>query len=437
MKFLSPAFLAASLVSMAASASAQIDPVQDKTTIQPSLALTFGVDQNAFVKIFAGNFTPDGLGATNGQIAPVIGNQTLFAFTGTSFGGNGLNTFGLPDLSGRVAVGSGNGPGLAPAVYSSARGTETVTLTSTQYPVSLGGLDQPFTNLQPSLNLNYMIAVQGIYPVQGGGGGLLPLLGQVSLSAGNFAPQGWAFADGSLLSINNNQALFSLLGTTFGGDGLTNFALPDLRGRVPIGAGNGPGLTPRLLGEVLGGDVTTLSDANIPAVLGGAGQPYSNMQPSLGLNFLIANQGFFPSRNGAPITSTDTPMLGELIMFGGNFAPGGWLFADGSLLSINQNQALFSLLGTQFGGDGRTTFALPDLRGRIVVGAGAPVIPNGLSSYFVGQTAGVEFLSLDATPPTNPPPITAVPEPATFAYVALAGFALIVRRLFGAKKSTG
>ena len=84
-----------------------------------------------------------------------------------------------------------------------------------------------------------------------------------------------------------------------------------------------------------------------------------NMQPFLGVNFIIALQGVYPSRNA------ETPFIAEIIMFGGNFAPRNWAFCDGQLLAISQNQALFSLLGTTYGGDGRTTFALPDLRGRV------------------------------------------------------------------------
>ena len=94
-------------------------------------------------------------------------------------------------------------------------------------------------------------------------------------------------------------------------------------------------------------------------------------QPSLGMNYIIALQGIFPSRNG------QEPFIGEIIMFAGNFAPRGWAFCDGQLLPISQNTALFSLVGTIYGGDGRTTFALPDLRGRVPVGEGTgPGLPN-------------------------------------------------------------
>ncbi|MBT8303765.1 MAG: tail fiber protein [Bacteroidia bacterium] len=81
---------------------------------------------------------------------------------------------------------------------------------------------------------------------------------------GNFAPQGWAECNGQLLSIAQNSALFSILGTTYGGDGETTFGLPDLRGRVPMHQGNGPGLTPRPLGLKSGSESTTLNSNNLP-----------------------------------------------------------------------------------------------------------------------------------------------------------------------------
>lgn len=90
-------------------------------------------------------------------------------------------------------------------------------------------------------------------------------IAEVRLFAGNFAPRAWALCYGQLLSINQNQALFSLLGTTYGGDGRTTFGLPDLRGRAPIGVGTGPGLTPRNLGQRSGAEYTNLGVSNLPA----------------------------------------------------------------------------------------------------------------------------------------------------------------------------
>ena len=165
-------------------------------------------------------------------------------------------------------------------------------------------------------------------------------IGEVRIFAGNFAPRNWALCDGQLLPINQNQALFSILGTTYGGDGRTNFGLPDLRGRVPIHAGNGPGLTPRTLGAKGGEEAHVLTvqempshthtlnarnqrgNTNIPsgnvlarkknfystqpqnAILSngaigttGGGQAHNNMPPFQALNYIICLQGIFPSRN--------------------------------------------------------------------------------------------------------------------------------------------
>jgi microcystin-dependent protein len=109
-------------------------------------------------------------------------------------------------------------------------------------------------NMQPFNTINYIIALQGLFPSRNGAE---PFIGEISMFGGNFAPRGWAFCDGQLLAISGNSALFSLLGTTYGGDGRTTFALPDLRGRAPIHAGNGPGLIPRRLGEKGGAETST------------------------------------------------------------------------------------------------------------------------------------------------------------------------------------
>lgn len=110
----------------------------------------------------------------------------------------------------------------------------------------------------------------------------------------------------------------------------------------------------------------------------------SNMQPFLTVNFVIALQGIFPSRNAAE------PFIGEIMMVGFNFAPRGWALCDGQLLAINQNTALFSLLGTTYGGDGRTTFGLPDLRGRVPLHQGQGY---GLSPRSMGAKSGSETIT--------------------------------------------
>jgi microcystin-dependent protein len=156
----------------------------------------------------------------------------------------------------------------------------------------------------------------------------------------SFAPRGWAFCNGQLLPINQNQALFSILGTMYGGNGQTNFALPDFRGRIPMHVGQGQGLSPYVQGQVGGVENVTLTTAAMPGHVHTAqgfngqsnlgpttnntwanqaanpykatadasmnpatitpnsgGQPHPNLAPYLVLNFCIAIQGIFPSRN--------------------------------------------------------------------------------------------------------------------------------------------
>jgi microcystin-dependent protein len=177
-----------------------------------------------------------------------------------------------------------------------------------------------------------------------------PFIGEIRMVGFNFAPRGWAFCEGQILPISQYNALFALLGTTYGGDGRTTFALPDLRGRFPLHSGNGStgsGLTSRQLGEKSGTETETLTIAQIPAhthtalvngfssegdstipdnntwaksgrgdpdyytgedntimsenavQIGNAGgsQAHNNMPPFLGVNYIIALEGLFPSRN--------------------------------------------------------------------------------------------------------------------------------------------
>ncbi len=176
-----------------------------------------------------------------------------------------------------------------------------------------------------------------------------PFIGQIIIFAGNFQIRGYAFCNGQILSIAQNTALFSILGTTYGGNGQTTFALPNLQSRVPVHFGQGPGLSPYSLGEQSGSETVTLTSQQMPihnhlvnanegngsaqapaggfpsagivpsssnaavsnyrnstdgttlaaTAIGNAGgnQPHNNIQPYLALNFLIALQGIFPSRN--------------------------------------------------------------------------------------------------------------------------------------------
>lgn len=92
-----------------------------------------------------------------------------------------------------------------------------------------------------------------------------PYIGEIRMFAGNYAPQGWALCDGTLMSISQNDALFALIGTTYGGDGQNTFALPDMRGRLPLHQGTGPGLTARVMGQAFGSEEVTLLQTQMPS----------------------------------------------------------------------------------------------------------------------------------------------------------------------------
>ena len=132
--------------------------------------------------------------------------------------------------------------------------------------------------------------------------------GEVSVFAGTFAPRGWAFCDGQTLIIGNHKNLYSVIGTTYGGDGVTTFKLPDL----------------------------TEAEKNLK-----------------GVKYICTLDDSW---------SQEQPFIGRISIFAGKRAPEGWAFCAGQILSISQNQVLFSIIGIIYGGDGRTTFALPDFR---------------------------------------------------------------------------
>jgi microcystin-dependent protein/Holliday junction resolvase-like predicted endonuclease len=381
---------------------------------QPSLALTQSLVINgvfpphdppgsaggAFmgeIFTYAFNFSPPGatLGA-NGQLLSIAQNQAVFSLIGTTYGGNGTTNFALPNLGGVTKISTGQGPGLGPEQLGVPDGASSVTLTLPELPPDLGGTSQPFSNYQSSLPVTYMICVSGVFPSQGGGSASHDLIGEVMPFAGNFAPPDYLPADGQLLKINQSQqteALFQLIGTTYGGDGTTTFALPDLRGRTIVGASMA-----NPLGALIGSPTVGLTNSQAPNGFANTVQPFDNREPALALNYLISLSGIFPSLNGSNVVDPNTPFLGEVMPFAGNFAPSGWALANGQLLAINQNQALFSLLGTTYGGNGTTNFALPDLRGRTVIGTG-----NGVT---IGSQPGANFPTITAAElPTGPNPL--------------------------------
>jgi microcystin-dependent protein len=149
-----------------------------------------------------------------------------------------------------------------------------------------------------------------------------PFIGQIVLFAGNFEPKGWAFCNGQLLSIAQNTALFAILGTTYGGNGQTTFALPDLRGRVPIHFGQGPGLSNYNLGQIGGTENVTLTTNQIPShnhpatsTLSGTNAPATAAQPE-GLQLAQGRQTAYGS--GAPVTMNPTSVTTTVGAAGGN-----------------------------------------------------------------------------------------------------------------------
>ena len=372
-------------------------------------------DTLGFIYDFAGNFAPGDSFLLQGQLLSIAQYSVVFALLGTTYGGDGQATFALPNLQGTAMIGVGTGPGLSTQMLGVPTGSATVTLSASQLPPNdpslPGGGDgggQPYSNMQPSLPVQALIATSGVFPSQGGNSGTAAFIGQVADFEGNYIPSGWAAADGQLLLIQDNPALFDIIGTTYGGDGQTTFALPDLRGRVAVGAD-----ATEPLGAQFGQDATTLTAAQLPGggVAGSTspGQPVTNDQPSLALNYLIATSGIFPPNGSGAGFDSDFPTLGEIVEFAGNFAPSGWAFADGTVLSISQNTALFSLIGTQYGGNGTSTFALPDLRGRTLVGAGFNAGTG--TNYVVGETTGTDTVTLSvANLPTQDQPVTCFAE---------------------------
>jgi microcystin-dependent protein len=239
------------------------------------------------IRVFGFNFAPVGWFPCDGRLLAINDYQALFQLIRTTFGGDGKTDFALPDLRGMVP---------------------------------------------PFKSLTFCIAMEGVYPFMGPDPNSdLPaaFISEVRMFGFNFAPVGWASCDGQLLPIGEHLALFDLLGTTFGGDGQHNLALPDLRGMVA---------------------------------------------PFKPLTFCIALNGVFPQNEGRiDWPNLPVPYIGEVRMLGSNFAPVGWFPCDGRLLPIDLSrkieydpyQALFLLVGTTFGGDGKANFAVPDLRGMV------------------------------------------------------------------------
>jgi microcystin-dependent protein len=266
------------------------------------------INTMAMVHTFAGE-AAFGASTCDGQLVPIINHQAMFSILGLSYGGDGERNFALPNLRGLAAVGGGPLQGRTAA----------------------------------SLSMTYMIATAG-----GAGPSEYPLVGAIGLFAGMDPPAGWLVADGSLLSLRDYIPLFQAIGTAFGGNGATDVQLPNLLDRAAVGAGQGASVSIALGQQVDAGPDTPVS--------------------CLGLNYLINVGGAAPPAQGNGGFAPSAAVLGEVIAYAGAAVPEGWLPADGREMSVEANEALFGVIGDTFGGNGESSFALPDLRCHIVVG---------------------------------------------------------------------
>jgi len=264
----------------------------------------------ALVRTLAYGGPAYGAQSCDGQLLPVPNYQPLFSLLGTSYGGDGEMHFALPNLRQKSAIGGG---------------------TQQQAPTAEA---QPMT---------YMIAVEG-----DAGDAAFPMLGAIGLFAALHPPAGWLVADGSILPLMQYVPLFEVIGTAFGGNGETTVQLPDLNGCAAVGAGRGASASIALGQQVAAGPDTPVA--------------------CLGLNYIINVSGSAPPSSGNGGFPDSSSVLGEVIAFAGANIPGGWLPADGREMLVADNQALFELIGTTFGGEGETSFCLPDARVRMVVG---------------------------------------------------------------------
>jgi microcystin-dependent protein len=308
------------------------------------------------IRLFPGTYVPDGWLACDGEEFNVYLHPKLHELIGSTYG-SGSSGPRLPDLRGRTAVGAGDGPG--------------------QPHRSLGDQADSLAakgEAPAGLGLRYMISPTGGEGEQ--------LLAEIRALAFHYAPEGWSRCTGERIELAAHVDVFSLLGDTYGGDGRTYFLTPNLAGRSVLGVGEGAGLPEVGLGE------------QIPNLDPGD-SPHSRR---LHLNYCIALNGLWPSRpNHKPGYMLPT-MIGELRAFSSAEVPEGWLPCHGQLLSIRDHQAMFALLGTAYGGNGRDTFGVPDLRGRAIAGTG----DVGARTYFIGDSSAHPPASDHGSPLTLP-----------------------------------
>jgi microcystin-dependent protein len=254
------------------------------------------------IRLFASDQIPAGWVPCDGQLLPVSQNRPLFDLMGDKFGGSG-GMFAVPDLTGRIPIHRGPGrplgepggeeahtlttnelsshshearaasmPGDDPSPVGRSWGVQSAGLAYTDgapdvslnaTAVSATGGGGAHENMPPFLTLQFCMSLQGEDPTFEFPS-TQPFAGEIRLFPYDVAPVGWASCDGAILKTQDNFGLFTMLGSTYGGNGQDTFALPDLRGRAPLHSGQGPGLTARSLGEAGGAAIVTLTVANLP-----------------------------------------------------------------------------------------------------------------------------------------------------------------------------
>jgi microcystin-dependent protein len=237
------------------------------------------------------------------------------------------------------------------------------------------GNGAPVENRQESLALNFLIAANG----------------EIMIAPWPQQPTGWSHCDGRLLDVQKHVYLWFHIGDVYGGSG-SNFALPDLQGRVVLGDDDSPTWP---IGFLYGSNKVALTFADMPGhthtapggatgATGGSGVSANNYQRSLVMRWMICHHGFFPSSD-ADVTF---PIVSELRLIAGAMAGGirneDWFPVDGRLLAINDYEPLYYIIGTAYGGDGQATFALPNLINRVAIGKHAGLM--------VGNNLGTDTL---------------------------------------------
>ncbi len=339
------------------------------------------------IRLFAGTVAPRNWAMCDGSVLKIVFFEDLYRVIGSTYGGDGETTVGLPDLRGRAPMHIGSGPGLTPRALAETGGTEQAGLSAEQMPkhshvlsavpapatdreprvssfmaqsdqniyapgganavamapasIATVGSGAPHENMQPYVSVSFIIATIGQFPFRNeySFSPADPYTGEIRMFAGDYVPTNgpgsWWPCDGQILRIASVPGLFDVIGTTYGGDGHETFALPNLQGRIPIGAADahplgeaggsatvtltidnlpghshalnaasGPGVSERAAGNMLasstGGDLYAPATSKLTAMSPGAlsraggGEPHNNMQPYLPVTFMICYAGSDP-----------------------------------------------------------------------------------------------------------------------------------------------